>query len=136
VLDSVPELELITYLPHLLDGLLCALISRTPLSWLTSRLENIYQIQQKTFALQQKIATMYRTHGGCGARILEIGLNGSTRTLELGLPFPCACLGSVQSRLEIHEVLLPCAARLLRRRDDRPYVPREQMCATELGYRT
>jgi vacuole morphology and inheritance protein 14 len=39
VLDSVPELELITYLPHLLDGLLCEVILiLTPFrSYLSSR---------------------------------------------------------------------------------------------------
>jgi len=57
VLDSVPELELITYLPHLLDGLLYEYISHPflPLSCLTSSPENTYQIRQKMSASQQKI---------------------------------------------------------------------------------
>ena len=36
VLDSVPELELITYLPHILDGLLYGFFSSSPLLCLTS----------------------------------------------------------------------------------------------------
>jgi Vacuolar 14 Fab1-binding region len=57
VLDSVPELELITHLPHLLDGLLYEFIFiLTPfLSY--SRLENIYQTQPKMSASQQKTSS-------------------------------------------------------------------------------
>ena len=57
VLDSVPELELITYLPHLLDGLLYELFPLLLLSCLTSYLENICQTRQKTSASQQKTSS-------------------------------------------------------------------------------
>jgi hypothetical protein len=55
VLDSVPELELITHLPHLLDGLLYEYIFNSyPFSCLTSSPENIYQIRQKMSVSQQR----------------------------------------------------------------------------------
>jgi hypothetical protein len=54
VLDSVPELELITYLPHFLDGLLYVytFILILFLSYLEAG--NTYQIRRKMSALQQK----------------------------------------------------------------------------------
>lgn len=89
MLDSVPELELITYLPHLLDGLLCELFYLSPFlsdlpcrKYLSDPTEDVRiaaENQLAEFLREIREVTIVRKHREEQQRLREIEPEEKTR---------------------------------------------------------